>query len=245
MLVTIGDTQVNVRVEAVFSVPRLGFNDNFFTWAQVLMPLGIRPTKVTGAFWGQCLDRVISQFVDEAEYILTIDYDTFFSKADLEHLVALAMVFQCDALTGLQCKREDGRPMLTMLNTLDNPPADGHTSVPASWFGNPVCEVDTAHFGCTLLSTKALKRMPKPWFLGVPNEAGEWGDGRLDDDIFFWKKWREVGNRLYISPRVVLGHGEYMVTWPGANLGPAVYQHATQYCQTQKRPDNAWSPPST
>jgi hypothetical protein len=244
MLVTIGDTQVNVRVEAVMSVPRLGFMDNFFNWAQVLPPLGIRPTKVTGAFWGQCLDRVMTQFLDEAEYLLTIDYDTFFTKQDVEHLMALAMTLQCDAITGLQTKREDGRPMLTMLGCLDSPPPGGKTEVPASWFGNPVCEVDTAHFGCTVISTAALKRMPHPWFVGVPNDAGEWGDGRLDDDIYFWKKWRECGNRVYVSPRVVLGHGEYMVTWPGANLNKPVYQHSTQFCTTQQRPADAWSPPA-
>jgi len=244
VLVTIGDTQVNVRVEAVMSVPRLGFMDNFFTWAQVLMPLGIRPTKVTGAFWGQCLDRVMTQFIGDAEYLLTIDYDTFFTKQDLEHLMALAMTFQCDAITGLQTKREDGRPMLTMLGCLDNPPPDGKSEVPASWFGSPVCEVDTAHFGCTLISTAALKRMPKPWFLGVPNDRGEWGDGRLDDDIFFWKKWRECGNRVFISPRVVLGHGEYMVTWPGRNLNAPVYQHSSKFCTTLERPADAWRAPS-
>jgi hypothetical protein len=85
MLVKVGNTNVDVRVEAVLSVPRLGFMDNFFTWAQALTPLGIRPTKVTGAFWGQCLQRVMEQFVDDAEYLLTIDYDTFFSQADVEH----------------------------------------------------------------------------------------------------------------------------------------------------------------
>jgi hypothetical protein len=89
MLVKVGNTNVDVRVEAVLSVPRLGFMDNFFTWAQALTPLGIRPTKVTGAFWGQCLQRVMEQFVDDAEYLVTIDYDTFFSQADLEHLMAL------------------------------------------------------------------------------------------------------------------------------------------------------------
>jgi hypothetical protein len=45
MLVKVGNTNVDVRVEAVLSVPRLGFMDNFFTWAQALTPLGIRPTK--------------------------------------------------------------------------------------------------------------------------------------------------------------------------------------------------------
>jgi len=160
MLIKIGDTTADVRVEAVMSVPRLGFMDNFYAWAEALMPLGIRPTKVTGAFWGQCLQRVMEQFVDECEYILTIDYDTFFTKQDIEHLLTLAMTFQCDAVTGLQTKREDGRPMLTMKGMLDG---DEHvSSVPREWFAAPVQEVDTAHFGCTFISTAALKRTAKP-----------------------------------------------------------------------------------
>ena len=243
MHVQVGGTTVEVRIECVMSVPRLGFMDNFYTWAQALLPLGIRPTKVTGAFWGQCLQRVCEQFVDEAEYLLTVDYDTFFTQQDIEHLAALAMTFQCDALTGLQTKREDGRPMLTMLGGLDSPPDEGKTSVPREWFGEPVQEVDTAHFGCTLISTKALKRTPKPWFLGTPNDDGEWGDGRTDDDIHFWKQFKKAGNRLYVSPRVVLGHGEYMVTWPGANLAGPVYQNSTEFLQTLKRPDNTWKVP--
>ena len=241
MLIKVGDTTADVRVEAVMSVPRLGFMDNFYAWAEALMPLGIRPTKVTGAFWGQCLQRVCEQFVDECEYILTIDYDTFFTKQDVEHLLTLAMTFQCDAVTGLQTKREDGRPMLTMKGMLDG---DEHvSSVPREWFAAPVQEVDTAHFGCTFISTAALKRTPKPWFQGIPNEQGEWGDGRTDDDIFFWRQFRKARNRLFVSPRVVLGHGEYMVTWPGETLNTPVYQHSTDFLVNHRRPDNAWRVP--
>ena len=240
MLVKVGDTTADVRVEAVLSMPRLGFNDNWFGWCQALMPLGIRPTKVTGAFWGQCLQRVFEQFVDDCEYILTIDYDTFFTKADVEHLMTLAMTFQCDAVTGLQTKREDGRPMLTMKGMLDAPPEGGSTQVPREWFAAPVQEVDTAHFGCTVISTAALKRTPKPWFQGVPNDAGEWGDGRIDDDIFFWRQFKKAGNRLYVTPRVILGHGEYMVTWPGENLGKPVHQHATDFVTNNKPPEGVW-----
>ena len=241
MLIKIGDTTADVRVEAVMSVPRLGFMDNFYAWAEALMPLGIRPTKVTGAFWGQCLQRVMEQFVDECEYILTIDYDTFFTKQDVEHLLTLAMTFQCDAVTGLQTKREDGRPMLTMKGMLDGD--ENVSSVPREWFAAPVQEVDTAHFGCTFISTAALKRTPKPWFVGTPNDSGEWGDGRTDDDIHFWRQFRKAGNRLYVSPRVVLGHGEYMVTWPGETLNTPVYQHSTDFLVNHRRPDNAWRVP--
>ena len=243
MQVKVGGTQVDVRVEAVFSMPRLGFNDNFFTWAQALMPLGIRPTKVTGAFWDQCMQRVFEQFVDSCEYLLTIDYDTFFTKEDVEHLFALAMTFQCDALTGLQTKREDGRPMLTLKGTLNNPPPNGNTKLPVAWFGEPVQEVDTIHFGCTVISTAALKRTPKPWFWSKPNDKGEWGDGRLDADIWAWRNFREAGNRVWVTPRVTLGHGEYMVTWPGKDLGKPVHQYATEFCNLGKKPDAAWSVP--
>jgi hypothetical protein len=244
MLVKVGDTSVDIRVEAVFSMPRLGFNDNFFTWAQALMPLGIRPTKVTGAFWDQCMERVFEQFIDKCEYLLTVDYDTFFTKEDVEHLFSLALAFQCDALTGLQTKREDGRPMLTLKGTLGNAAAGDKAHLPMSWFAEPVQEVDSAHFGCTIISTAALKRTPKPWFRSEPGPDGSWNEGRLDADIAFWKNFRDGGgNRLYVSPRVVLGHGEYMVTWPGRDLSRPVFQWATEYCNTMKRPETAWSVP--
>lgn len=243
MLVKVGDTQVDVRVEAIMSMPRLGFTSNFFAWAQALMPLGIRPTMGTGAFWDQVNTRIMEQFIDKAEYLLMIDFDTFFTKDDVEHLFALAMTFQCDAITGLQTKREDGRPMLTLKGTLDNPPPEGTTQVHRSWFGEPVQEVDTAHFGCTVISTAALKRAAKPWFWSKPGPGGSWNEGRTDPDIWFWRNWRDSGNKVYITPRVVLGHGEYVVTWPAQELGSPVFQWSTEFTNTLKRPESAWSVP--
>lgn len=240
MLVKIGDTEADVRVEAVMSTPRLGFMDNFACWIEALVPLGIRPTKVTGAFWGQCLQRVITDRMDKAEYILTIDYDTFFSKRDVELLFALAMTFQCDALTGFQSKRDDGRPMITMLGAQDNPPESGKATVPGEWFAPPVQQVDAIHFGLTVISTAALRRTPKPWFIDVPNKDGEFGEGRTDADMYFWRKFRESGNKVFITPRVTLGHGEYKITWPGKALGPAVYQNPIDFLNTGEKPDGAW-----
>jgi hypothetical protein len=244
MLVRVGETQVEVRVEAILSAPRFGAFSNFFTWAQALMPLGIRPTIGQGAFWSQVLTRTMEQFIDKAEYILTIDMDSFFTREDIEHLFAMAMTFQCDAITGLQVKREDGRPMLTLHGTLDAPPESGATTLPASWFAEPVQEVDTAHFGLTVISTAALKRAKKPWFLESPDPSGSYGDGRRDSDIHFWANWRESGNRIFVSPRVCVGHGEYMISWPGRELTRPVYQYTTDFNSSQKRPETAWSVPS-
>lgn len=241
MLVKIGDTEADIRVAAVMSTPRLGFMDNFSCWMEALIPLGIRPTKVTGAFWGQCLQRIMTDNIDKAEYILTIDYDTFFTKKDVELLFAMAMTFQCDALTGFQSKRDDGRPMITLLGTQDNPPEDGKTTLPGEWFASAVQQVDAMHFGLTVISTAALKRTPKPWFLDVPNKDGEFGDGRTDADMFFWRKFREAGNKVFVTPRVTLGHGEYKITWPGKALGhAAVYQNPVDFLNTGEKPDGAW-----
>jgi hypothetical protein len=243
MLVKIGDTEAEIRVEAILSAPRFGAFSNFFSWAQALMPLGIRPTIQQGAFWSQGLTRCMEQFIDKAEYLLCLDMDSFFTQEDVEHLFAMALTFQCDALTGLQVKREDGRPMLTLLGTLDDPPDSGTTTLPTSWFAEPVQEVDTAHFGLTVISTAALKRARKPWFLETPGPDGSYGEGRRDSDIHFWANWRASGNRVYVTPRVCVGHGEYMVSWPGRDLGKPVYQYTTDFTSSRKRPETAWSTP--
>lgn len=243
MIVKIGNTDAEVRVEAVLSMPRLAFTANTFTWIQALMPLNIRPTMGTGVFWDQVNTRVWEGFIDRCEYLLCIDYDSFFSQADVEHMMALALTFQCDALAPLQTKREDGRPMMTLKGNLDNPPEGGHTQVSREWFAEPVQEVDTAHFGLTLLSTAALKRCKKPWFWSKPAPDGTWGEGRRDPDIWFWSNWRDSGNRIYVTPRVTIGHGEYVVTWPGKNLQGPVFQWTSDWTKEHKKPESAWSAP--
>jgi hypothetical protein len=67
----------------------------------------------------------------------------------------------------------------------------------------------------------------------------------VDDDIWFWRNWRESGNRVYVSPRVVLGHGEYVVTWPGQGLSKPVFQWTTEFTSTGKKPESAWSVPQS
>jgi len=225
MIVKVGSTDVDVRIECVMSGPRFGPLANLFGWAQALMPLGIRPTLGQGALWGQVLQRCMEQFIDSTEYILTTDFDSFWGQREVSELVALAMAFQCDALAPLQVKREDGRPMFTLPGTLDNPPQGGATELPMSWFA-------------------ALKRTPKPWFQDIPNDKGEYGDGRTDADIFMWRQFRKAGNRVYVTPRVSIGHGEYVSVWPGKDLQKPVFQYVGDYTANGK-PKTAWSAPGS
>ncbi len=243
MIVQVGGTQVEVRCEAVLSAPRFGPLTNVFSFIESLMPIHIRPTLGQGAFWSQVLTRMLEQFAPTTEYILTLDYDTFCTRDNVEALFALAMTMQCDALAPMQCKREDGRPMLTLLDTLDNPPEGGKSELPMSWFAEPVQQVDSAHFGCTLISTRALRRTLKPWFWSKPDADGGWGDGRIDDDLWFWRQFKASGNRLFITPRVVIGHGEYVISWPSKGLNGPVFQHTSAWQQTKRPPETAWSVP--
>jgi hypothetical protein len=166
MLIKVGDTSVDIRVHAVLSMPRLSFTSNHFGWWKALMPLGIEPTMGTGAFWSQVNTRIFEQVLDDYEYILTLDYDSFVLKEDIEHLFALAMTFGCDALAPIQTKREDGRPMFTMLGTLDDPPADGTTTCPASGLLS-LCSRWTRH-------TSAARSFPRE----PSSDASSRGSGR-------------------------------------------------------------------
>lgn len=62
----------------------------------------------------------------------------------------------------------------------------------------------------------------------MPAKDGSWGEGHVDEDIYFWRKWVECGNTVYAANRVSVGHLEPMVKWPGRNLG-AIYQRMPDY----------------
>ena len=247
MKVRVGQVEHDLRVEAAFSVPRLGFQDNFFCVMQSLLPLGIRPTKFTGAFWEQCLDRVLLDMLDRTDWILVIDFDSVFEADTIQRLMTAAMVSGYDAVAPLQTKRDEGVPMFT---------PEGHdgtigmVQLPNTWFEAVVQPVATAHFGCTLIRSAALKRTPAPWFVGTPRPDGHWGDApageptRVDPDIHFWRQFRAAGNRVYITPRVSIGHGEYVSVWPGKDLQSPVFQYVGDYTANGK-PKTAWSLPKS
>ena len=220
------------------STPRLGFTDNFFCVSSALAPHGISPIKVTGAFWGQCLQRAMEQVIDDNDVILTIDYDTVFNSKTVEALLALLLHSGYDAIAPLQTKREANAVMFALAG---NSP-DEKTTVDGEFFKKVVQPVETAHFGLTFLRTAALKKMKKPWFLAKANADGEWTGGHVDEDIAFWKSWAACGNKLGLATHVSVGHAELMVTWPSRTAAEGkVQQHTTEYWNGgQKAPEAAW-----
>lgn len=238
MQVRVGNCEAEIKVAAVMSTPRLGFTDNFFCVSSALAPHGIAPIKVTGAFWGQCLQRAMETVVDTHDVILTIDYDTVFTSKTVEALLTLLLYSGYDAIAPLQTKREANAVMFA----LPGVKPEDKTTVEAEFFNKVVQPVETAHFGLTFIRTEALKRTPKPWFLAKPNDDGEWTGGHTDEDIYFWKEFAKAGNKLGLATQISVGHAELMITWPSRTVdGGKVQQHTTDFWNGGRiPPEAAW-----
>jgi len=221
------------RIQACMSVPRLGFMDNFFSVAQSLLPLRIQVRKQQGVFWGQCITRAFQECMKEpnVKYILAIDYDTVFSKTDVIELLRLAEEYDTDAIAALQVGRGMG-PLFTAKKEYAEMTEENGVRkalIPISLLEEEILAVDTMHFGLTLIKVESLLKMAKPWFHSTPDANGEWGDGRVDDDINFWIKWKESGLIAHIAPHVTIGHAELSILWPGENEMMTIHQEPKNY----------------
>lgn len=200
------------NVHIVSSMPRLGFTDNFLSLVTASRVLDMPFTKTSGAFWGQCLERVMQDDADkpQCEWILTVDYDTVFKPEHVLDLYRTAIRNDCDAIFAMQSKRESPFVLMTVAGDGDT----NKTEIGPEDMAKEAMQVRTGHFGLTLIRTSALRKLPHPWFWSQPAPDGTWNDGRTDEDIWFWRKWAEAGNKVYQANRVKVGHAQLVVTWP-------------------------------
>jgi hypothetical protein len=211
---TKGFRELVQKCHVAMSMPRLWFADTARCIEGTINRMGVPAKLGTGAFWGQCLERNMTEIVKESEengreFILTIDYDTAFTQNELAKMLMLMDRHpEIDALAPLQPKRNDGTPLINKDGALSKDEAIG-----------PLIPATMAHFGLTLIRISALKKMPHPWFVGQPNKDGEWGDGRVDDDVYFWNKFKECGNKLFVASRVSVGHIQLVATWTTEGFG--------------------------
>jgi hypothetical protein len=228
-----------LRVSGAMSVPRLGFMDNFFCCMEACIACSVKLRKHGGAFWGQSLTKVFERILDEdnPDCILTIDYDSIFQPRHLAHLMQLMMLYpEIDALAPIQSSRH----LTTTLFTVHGKDGENEPAIPRTAFEGDTTPVATAHFGLTLIRTSALRKIAKPWFHSVPSPAGDWneGDGHIDEDINFWRKWEAAGNTLHLANRVPIGHAELLVKWPDVNL-QTFHQPMTDF-QINGVPEGTW-----
>ena len=204
-----------IDVHAVISMPRLAFTENMFCAMQAVLPMNIEITRGTGVFWGQVLTRLIEDTLKkkpDLDYILTLDYDTWFKRAHVIRLLQLMVENpQADAITSVQMKREDDYPLFGRRGE------DGEviTVAPAYDFAQPLTPVNTAHFGLTVFKASVFKNLKRPWFLAVPGDGDSWNENRQDEDIYFWNNFINCGYKIYLANEVNIGHLQMMCTFPG------------------------------
>lgn len=199
------DNQDNMlRIASIMSVPRVGFNEHWgCVWA-ALSPFRLANNRIGyGCWWDHTLSNLIEEELEGGvDWILTIDFDSMFT---VEHVNNLFHRFgqnpHMDALAAMQPKRDDGQVLATF---------NGERKVQSA--GEAV-QAATAHFGLTLFRAEAFARMPKPWFLHQPDADGSYRSlGRIDPDVYFWRKWNECGNTIYVDPFNCIGHLELRVS---------------------------------
>ena len=216
-----------IKVHALMTTPRYGMTSVMGNVAIVLQSLGIELKQMFGVFWDQCLTRGIEELLSapaekRPDIILTIDYDSGFRREDVAKLVCLLHDNpEVDAIVPLQAKRQ-GQGLLAQ----SAGPVD---------MTQPLVPITIGHFGLTVFRASAFGKMPKPWFQGVPDAQGSWGDGHFDPDIWFWKQFTEAGLQVRLATQVMIGHHEEMVAWVGPNL-QVCYQHLSDYHANQGRP---------
>lgn len=222
------------KVVAVWSVPRLGFMDAFKSIYCGLPPFGIPMVMGQGVFWGQALEVAMENAIRQhgAEWFLSLDYDSVFTPQDLSDLFGIVGRHpqEIDCLCPFEWSRSRDKPLWTPLE-------DAAGALPnvtnMQLLENEIFPIGTGHFGLTLIRADVVKRMPKPWFMPHPAPDGGWGEGKVDDDIHFWRGFRKAGGRMFLAPRVTLGHVELALRWPGRDLS-LLTQHFHEYNDTGK-----------
>ena len=224
------------NIMAVMSVPRLGFQDNMECAFSNLFPLKIPLINVQGAFWGQCLERGMQMLIDNgADIVIAIDYDTVFSKEDVIGLIDLMRQHpEATAIVPVQV----GRGNRKILTSMKSRSGQMRAKVPITELKTDTIKINSGHFGLTALRVKDLLEIPHPWFQDQPNGDNQWGPGRIDADIWFWRQLEKAGKTALLANRIVIGHLELLCAWPDENLSP-IFQMPGDFHTTGK-PKGVW-----
>jgi hypothetical protein len=230
------EEQKKLKVSCVMAVPRLLFHDNMTCVFEAVVLLRLPLFKCQGAFWGQNVERALMNQIDAGfDAVITIDYDTVFKAEDVKELIRLMTEHpEIDAIVPLHV----GRSGKSALLTVKSKTGQVVEVIPRDAFEKETTKIATGHFGLTILRTSSLLKLPHPWFHGQPNADGLWGEGRIDDDISFWKLAEKHGWNVVSANRITVGHMELMVGWPDENL-MAIHQSVEDYNKNGK-PANSW-----
>ena len=199
-------------VTFMMSMPRMAFTDNMYCLQNATYKLGLWGQRHGGAFWEQGIENLLEEAIAKGyKYGLAIDYDTFYSCYNIVDLYNLMEKNpHIDVLVPLQTRRGNEYPMC---GTFEDPRGD-RVRITRGNFVDGIADLDTGHFGLTMIRLAALKKLSSPWFISVPSERNDWRQGHKDADVHFWIKCKKDGLTVKLA-EVWIGHMELMCAFPG------------------------------
>jgi len=205
--------EVKAKVSAITSIPRLGWNDHWgAVWQALRTPeFNIPLFKFGGAFWEQGMQRGLNAMLENGtEWALCLDYDTLFDASDVKEILTLAAMYpEADAIVPVQVRRNNDQFLFSMKDEFGNL----RRSADITEFDPDLTAIETGHFGMTLIKLAALRDIPKPWLWSQPDENGDWSDDRCDADIYFWRKFRAAGKKVFQANHIKIGHLQIISSW--------------------------------
>lgn len=214
-------SDIHRKVKVCLSIPRVCWTANMMCAYRVALELGLKVEYHSSAFWSRSLEYCLRHTMEDPasfEYALTIDYDSTFTKENVLYLYALMKANpEQDAIAALQLKRGTGELMTGLRDAQGNL----EKQVTSERLVKELEKVSYAHFGLTLIRMSALRSIPLPWFLRMPDpeKPGE----SIDDDMYFWANFERHGKILSVAAHNPVGHLQEMVAIPGQNLS-TIYQ---------------------
>lgn len=215
-----------VKIVGCLSAPRVGFTDTWVCIAAICAQWGIKMLRHRGAYWEQVMQNMlVDACAQDFDFAVTFDYDSTFTAENFNSLFSHMLENpDVDAVAAFQPMR--GRAG-TALCGLKEAPQGGSAKISMD---KPI-EAASAHFGLTIFRLSRLKGIPLPWLHSQPGPEGEWRDdkGKVDADIYFWRKFTEHGRKLHVLPWVCIGHMEMMVTMMDKRTGKTITMHAKDW----------------
>lgn len=214
------------NVRAILSCPRFGPTIHQRCTHKAFGRARIPYSVANGAYWHQVLSMLLEDALEgNAEFIITVDYDSIFDHEDVIELCRLIRAdTTADAICPLQSRRGGKHALLGMVDRYGIP----RTKIYTAEFDKNLTQIARGHFGLTIFRASALSDHPRPWMVPQPDADGRWSEGKVDADIDFWRRWKKNGKTLYLANHVVIGHMEEVISWPSRELVP-VYQDIADY----------------
>ncbi len=242
-----------VTIRAILSSPRIGFTHTWHCIHQALR--GIPIDSYRGCWWERGIEGSLQKALDaKTDFVITADYDSIFAESHLQALIkCIVENDHIDVLSSWQMRRGSGHSLMWPVGYKQGKQFKVDINKPL--------RVHTAHFGLTIIRVSALRKIPHPWFMNIPNGAkcrtkkdGTrvielppkgccWGvdeyngpNPKVDADIYFWNLLEKHGKKAYVLPCVKIGHLEELVAAPDVTTGMSQHYYPDQYETSNPRP---------